>query len=311
MPRVAIVLRRDDSLDKRAYWLRAIAECWRAGGIEVSVINDPLARIEADLAILHVNLTVVPPEYLACVRSSATTVNGDVSDISKRVVSSHLLHREDRYGGPVIVKTNRNDKGIQELQYARKGLGSLLRPRDAARSYLDYFREEFRRTRRWQRYGSRKAFLNYPVFDSMAAVPAAVWGDDDYVVERFLPEMRDGRYCVRTWLFFGDGERHALFFSDHPVVKSRSIKGYEPLTEVPEELRQMRRDLKFDFGKFDYAIVDGRPILFDASRTPTIGDFPRDRYLPIAQILADGIGAFLKNPSTIDPGESIVPAGRS
>ena len=79
------------------------------------------------------------------------------------------------------------------------------------------------------------------------------------------------------------------------------IVDFERLTEVPEELRQIRRDLKFDFGKFDYTMVDGRPVLFDANRTPTIGDFPKERYLPLAQTLARGIGAFVRNPPAVKP----------
>jgi hypothetical protein len=283
MPHVAIVLHRQDSLDRRSYWLRAVAECWRAAGIHVSVVRDPRAPIDADLAVLHVDLTVVPPEYLACVQSAAASVNGRVSDISKRAVSTHLVHHGDRYEGPVIVKTNWNDRGTREIHAARRGLISSLRPQDVARNCRTYVREAGRRVRRWRRYGSHKAFLSYPVFDSMAAVPDAVWEDEDFVVERFLPERRDGQYCIRTWLFFGDRERHAM------------------LDEVPEKLRQIRRELKFDFGKFDYTIVDGQPVLFDANRTPSIGDFPRDRYLPIAQTLAEGIGIFLRPPQAIEP----------
>ena len=66
------------------------------------------------------------------------------------------------------------------------------------------------------------------------------------------------------------------------------------LGEVPDELRQIRRELKFDYGKFDYTMVDGRPVLFDANRTPTIGRFPKARYLPLAETLAGGLDSFLQ-----------------
>jgi hypothetical protein len=135
----------------------------------------------------------------------------------------------------------------------------------------------------------------------MAEVPGAVWNDRDLVVERFLPERIDGRYAVRTWLFFGDQGRHAIFYSRAPIVKAQNIIGYDRLAEVPAELRQVRRDLKFDFGKFDYTMVNDQPVLLDANRTPTIGKFPRDRYLPIARSLADGIGVFLRSPREVAP----------
>jgi hypothetical protein len=86
-----------------------------------------------------------------------------------------------------------------------------------------------------------------------------------------------------------DQERNTAFYSPDPVIKSRNIVHHEP-AEVPDELRQKRRALKFDFGKFDYAVVDGSVVLYDANRT---GAFPKELYLPIVQNLARGIGAFL------------------
>jgi hypothetical protein len=300
MLHAAVVVHRHARFDQRLYWLQAISACWAEDGIRVSVIDDPKTHIDADLAILHVDLTVIPREYLACVRRCAVTVNGAVSDISKRAISPHLLRRDDRYDGPVIVKTDRNCAGDPEALLAKNGWKA--RERGAViRSALEHFKEKHIRARRRRRYGSKRAFLDYPVFTSMSEVPEAVWSDRDLVVERFLPERIKGRYCVRTWLFFGDQDRHAIFYSHDPVIKSHNIVDYERLGAVPEELRQMRRTLKFDFGKFDYTMVDGRPVLFDANRTPTIGDFPKERYLPIAQSLASGIGTFLRNPSVITP----------
>jgi hypothetical protein len=289
---IAIVVHRHGSFGEASYWLGPISECWRESGIRVSVINDPRAHIEAELAILHVDLTVIPREYLSSVRRYSATINGSVSDISKRAISSHLAYRGDSYEGPVIVKTDRNDRGRQERRLARKGLSSPVR-RDVLRNYLDHLKEEYRLARRAWRYGSTKAFREYPIFDSINGVPDAVWRDPELVVERFLPERHNDRYCVRTWLFLGHRERHAIFYSYEPVIKSHNIIEYERLSEVPEALRRIRKDLKFDFGKFDYTMVNEQPVLFDANRTPTIGDFPKERYFPIAQSLANGIDSFL------------------
>ena len=300
MLHVAIVVHRHARFDQRLYWVQAMSDCWVENGIRLSVIDNPKTRVDADLAILHVDLTVVPREYLACVRSCGVTVNGAVSDISKRAISANLLRREDRYDGPVIVKTDRNCAGDPEALLAKNGWKAREHG-DIIRSALDHLKEKRIRARRRRRYGSKRAFLDYPVFRSLSEVPEAVWSDRDLVVERFLPERIDGRYCVRTWLFFGDQDRHAIFYSHDPVIKSHNIVDFERLTEVPEELRQIRRDLKFDFGKFDYTMVDGQPVLFDANRTPTIGDFPKERYLPLAQTLARGIGAFVRNPPAVKP----------
>lgn len=291
-PRVAILVHRHAPLDRHRYWLQAIAECWREAGVQIEVIDDPRRRVDADMAILHVDLTVVPKDYLAWAGRFGVTINGGVADISKRAVSRQQVRRGDGYDGAVMVKTNRNCGGDPELRLA-SSRWAARRPGDLLGSAFAYAREKRRRARRRSRYGASRAFLDYPVYASMAAVPDAVWSDDELVVERFLPERRDGKYCVRTWLFLGDQDRHAVFFSNEPVIKAHNIVGFERLAEVPDELRQMRRELKFDFGKFDYVMSDGRPVLFDANRTPTIGDFPRERYLPLAQSLAAGLGAFL------------------
>ncbi|QEX15267.1 hypothetical protein FRZ44_05480 [Hypericibacter terrae] len=111
MIHVAIVVHRHARLVANSYWLRAIAECWHDSGVRLSVVTDPKARIEADIAILHVDLTVTPPDYIACAHRCAVVVNGAVPDISKRAINAHLLRRGDRYEGPVIVKTNRNCAG--------------------------------------------------------------------------------------------------------------------------------------------------------------------------------------------------------
>jgi len=289
MPHIAVLTHQHDSFEKRRYWLTAIVECWREKDIRVSIVNDPRQRIDADLAFLHVNLTVTPRAYLAWTRRFPVIINGAVSDISKRAISRHLLRREDRYDGPVIVKTNRNCAGHPEAV-----LAGIERHSSVFRDRLDHLLHKFRRHRHKRRYGSAKAFHDYPVFDSMAEVPAPVWGDRHLVVERFLPERINDRYCIRTWLFLGDHERHALFFSNDPVIKSHNIIDFERLGEVPDELRQIRRELKFDYGKFDYTMVDGRPVLFDANRTPTIGRFPKARYLPLAETLAGGLDSFLQ-----------------
>lgn len=295
MLRVAIFIHRHESFESRDYWLRAIADCWREEGIRVSVVSDPRRDIDADIAVLHIDLTVAPQEYLAGVHRFAVSINGRVPDISKRAISAFLLRQGDSYDGPVIVKTNRNNRGHQELRLARKGLVSFRRG-DRVGNRFSLIKEKLNQIRRWQRYGSAKAFMNYPIFESVSGVPEAVWADDDFVVERFLPERSNGRYCVRTWVFLGDRERHGMFFSGDPIIKSHNIVDFEQLSEVPEELRQIRRQLQFDFGKFDYTMVEGRPILFDANRTPTIGDFPEERFSPIARDLAHGIYAFLQSP---------------
>jgi hypothetical protein len=78
------------------------------------------------------------------------------------------------------------------------------------------------------------------------------------------------------------------------LLKGSSIKGYEPCG-VPDEIRAERERLGFDFGKFDFVIHDGRPILLDANKTPsTPADSPA--VAPLYAYLAEGIDGFLAAP---------------
>jgi hypothetical protein len=279
MPHIAILVHAHDRFDYIGYFLREIARIWREQGFQISVLQGPASQTAADLAILHVDLTVIPGDYLVAARRFPRLLNGAVLDISKRKISCNILSRTDNYDGPVIVKTNRNSGGWREARLMRT---TVLRR--AVRS--------LRRRLPWACRAELKAG-NYPIFESMAKVPRLVWHNPNLVVERFLSEQRDGFYCLRTWVFFGDRETNSLSYSKDPIVKSSSVIRREPVAEVPDELRRMRRDLGFDFGKFDYAIVDGRVVLYDANRTPALGHFSPEQYEPRARLLAEGIRAFL------------------
>lgn len=293
MLHIAILIHRHDPYDKRVYWLKAVAECWEQNGVRVSVVRGAEAAIDADLAVLHVDLTKIPEDYLALVPRYPRVLNGKVSDISKRLVSSHLLSPGESYRGPVLVKSDRNSGGHPEAKLAKRA-AAPPRPGDARLAvYRRRLDKAYRAVRRhWQREPIEPV-QNYRVFASTNDVPEEMWRDPALVVERFLPERHDEFFCVRTWLFLGDQERNTMFYSRDPIIKSRNIVGHERLSEVPEELRRKRRELAFDFGKFDYAVVDGEVVLYDANRTPGIGAFPRERYFPIAQALAKGLEVFL------------------
>jgi hypothetical protein len=71
-------------------------------------------------------------------------------------------------------------------------------------------------------------------------------------------------------------------------VKGKDLIRIDPLGEVPEELRRKRNELGFDYGKFDYAISDGRLVLFDTNPTPGM-PFESERYRPKALHLAAGL----------------------
>jgi hypothetical protein len=274
MAEILILVHRHGSFVKPRYFLHEIAGVWHEAGHRIKVAQGPAPRgpragpaIKADVAVLHVDLTVVPEDHLEYLRQFPVVINGQVKDISKRAISSNILSAGDAYDGPVIIKTDRNYGGIMEAMLGARGLGQ-------------------RPTVVWEP-------KDYPIYQHAREVPAEVWSNPDLVVEKFICERRDGCYCLRTWVFMGDKETNSLSWAKEPIVKSDAVIRREPVAEVPEELRQMRRTLGFDFGKFDYAIVDGRVILYDANRTPAIGNFPREQYLPRIRLLAEGLRMFL------------------
>ena len=256
--------------------MRGIGEVWRQQGMRVSLVTDPTQTPDADLAILHVDLTVVPDEYLRLMQHYPQTINAGVGDISKRRISRNLVRDGDGYRGPVIVKTNRNYGGVPESHCDR-------------RSTLQRYLRAARRRMHWS-WRSELDVWKYPIFDSPSRVPLPVWFNPDLVVERFLPERSGDLYCMRMWTFLGDAEENITMFARQPIIKSRVAIRKEK-TEVPPELRQMRRELGFDYGKFDYGIVDGRVVLYDANRTPVFRPTPENAAL--CKKLAAGIDSLL------------------
>jgi hypothetical protein len=126
----------------------------------------------------------------------------------------------------------------------------------------------------------------------LKAVPGWVWKNPDIIVERFMPEREQGFYCLRGWVFFGNrGYTYKLFSSDS-MVKTGTMVKYEFLDKPPAELVDFRIRNSFDFGKFDYVEVDGKPILLDINKTPTIVS---ETNTPRLKSLAGGLNSFLES----------------
>jgi hypothetical protein len=287
--RIAILTEAIGPFRDGPYLLKELARIWQQDGLEVELVADPGYRGTADLAIQHVDLTVIPPEYVKLGESFEKCLNGGVVDVSKRVVSRNLLSMNDTYSEPVIVKTNNNHGGLPEALVASAGWRSgYLTDEDLARTGTTI-------TLSQGRSASLKSYLSideYKVYDSIDKVPPEIWSNRNLVVEKFLPERHQELYCLRTWVFFGDKETNSLCYSHDPVVKSHTVVRREVVADVPDDLREMRRELGFDYGKFDYAIVDGRTVLYDANRTPTIA-FNSEQVSPSLQLFASGIHSYL------------------
>lgn len=275
--RIVVLTGADDDFDGTLYFLKEFFPVWRDMGFHVEVhrgLSDPPP---ADLAVLHVDVTVIPEPYLALARRYPRTLNLRVRDISKRRVSTGVVRLGDGYEGPVMVKTNLNSAGMMELEHTLRR-GGFPRLVHRLRKLLPWYCRDYLR--------------RYRIFERRSEVPALAWINRDLVIERFQPERAGDEYCLRTWFFFGDQESNSLSYADEPVIKGRLVTRRETAVEVPAELRAIRRRLGFDYGKFDYSLIDGRPVLYDANRTPTWGGVSSEALRAKLALMAEGVRAF-------------------
>jgi hypothetical protein len=228
--------------------------------------------VPGDVAILHVDSTIVGDDYLALASLYPRTLNFGTGDISKRAVSRNLLSPGDDWDGPVIVKADLNCNAETEHVHNMRAQ-SLDRP------------------------------LPHPgvartgphiLLDRLGDVPDEIWADPALVVEKFLPE-RDagGGYVMRTWVFMGQRERSTRIVTPGWIGKASEAVLLEP-QEVPEALRAERERLDFDFGKFDFVLQDGVPMLLDANRTPGTTTAVQERTRGGALNLAAGLDEIMR-----------------
>jgi hypothetical protein len=262
--RVAVLCHsRGPGLFTERYYMADVGRLLRADGVDVVEVRGIRDDVQADVAVLHVDLTRVPDEYRDYLKRFPVVVNGALFDISKRFVSTQLVSRGDGWEGPVIVKANRNCGGIPEARIEKRGRLPRCRP-----------------------------FRDYVVLQSVADVPDDVWADPSRVVEKFKPERVAGDgYRLRMWKFCGDAETVTFAYSHDPIVKGRKTHRREEVApDVPQELREARARLGADFGKIDYAVSGGEVVLYDVNRTPTITR-PIDEELPRLRAFADALRA--------------------
>lgn len=257
-----------------------LAEIWREQGHKITA--GPVKRLEADIGILHMDRTRIAEAWLPENPRSIPLLNSCLCDISKRRISRNLLRRDSGYQGPVMIKTNANYFGWPE------------RASTSSKTMMRFYAMLMSKNISWR---WTRLFLpgSYTVLGAMDQVPAWVWRRDDLVVEKFLPEKDGDEFTLRTWLFFGPREYGVKMFSRNPVVKATGITRYEYIDDVPDSLRDARRELGIDFGKCDYVMVNGEAVLLDVNKTPSLTTAnPSSGHSPNMLKLATGLECFLE-----------------
>jgi hypothetical protein len=274
---VILVHENDLAFRKSIFTLNLLAQIWEDRGIKVKIAYGVEKRIEGDIIINHVDLTVTPPEYLDYMNEFPVQINRHLHDISKRVYCKYLLQRDEAYDGPVLVKTNENYGGVKD---------------------------EFLRVRQEKPLVSGKKDWSsirvldsnsYPIFRSIRHVPSEVWTNENLIVQKFLAERdRDANFILRCWSFMGNRGFQVYVSSTNPIVKGTSIIGRNIINgEVPDELCEVRNKLRMDCGRFDYVMAGGKVVLYDVNRTPTTSRKAQKCYSDQIVGMAEGVRNFL------------------
>ena len=231
---------------------------WKQAGYKVIDHIGLYDLPEADVYIVHIDLSVIPDEYVNLIKKIPRVINGNILDISRRKFSKLLLSKQDTYSGRVIVKTNANFGGRPEKKLNNKQFTNLFQrlSKRWSNSRYNYW------SNRWSK---RNSLTNYLICENIKSVPNGVWENDNLVVERFIHESKE-LYSVRYYSFFGDKELSGRITSHNPEVKFSNCHD-EKSIPLPDEVKQWRKDLKIDLGRFDYLEADGQYFLIDVNKT--------------------------------------------
>lgn len=277
---IAVLTHAIDEFEDAGYVLNEMLELWESRGLSCEVFKGADDTPPgADFAICHIDMTVVDEDYARLFDRFPLVINAEARDISRTVFSNQCMTENDVYPGPVIVKTDLKSGGVREMR-----LRARCGDPDA--------------TMEIQRPWRKVEYLpGYPVFENAAAVPRGVWRNANLVVEKFRPEAHDdGEYSVRHWLFLGDRGLYYQDFASEPIVKGRNATRRVVLdvADVPRELHEKRKTLGFDYGRFDFGIVDGEVILYDVNRTPGLSgrEAESKKVSRLYPFLSDGLDTF-------------------
>ena len=255
--------------------IQFLSSVWQEDGHKVTYLFGTRQKVNADLCFVHVDLSVVPDEYLDYAGSFPVSVNGTLKSILKSDISDNLLTESDNYPGKVIVKSDENYAGWPEMIIQRN-------PFDFAAVKVSRFLNPT--TARFT------SSLEYRIYDRITQVPRAVFEDPYFVVEKFRPEFQDDLYVVNLYSFLGDSHQFFRETSTAPIAKIDSIVSTDT-AEFDQRLVDYRRSLNIDYGKIDYCYDNGELVVFDINKTVGMG---QEKYQPLFRQRARALYGYLR-----------------
>ncbi len=212
--------------DGGRYIITHLAKRWVMMGFRVITCQGTNDLPPADIAVLHVDQTVVPQIYHDVLADYPVVVNRNILDISRERYSQIRLTADSNYAGAVIIKTNANYGGVPE-----HGTQVMKRPLQPT----------------WSTQKSLNPMC-YPIFRSLKDVPRGAWENPHLIIEKFYPEIEGQHFFVRYWSFVGDRNDTGRYGSKNPIVKFSNMTTENIAIEIPETLAEKRRELEIDYG---------------------------------------------------------------
>lgn len=259
--KIAILLHESDrGRDLSRYHVFQLAPHWQSDGHEVVPVFGTARFVPADVALLHIDLSVVPERYRDFAARYPLCMNRHIGDIRKSRVSRYAVKPGDGWNGAVILKSDLNAAGGPD----RINAGRWQRALGSARRHL-------------LALAGRRAtnsVADYRVFAHVDDIPAGLARHPDAFIERFLPEREGDLYLTRSMVFVGTAFTCQLLRSPDPIVRISNAVSVEECEPHPDMVR-LSHEMGYDYGKFDYVMHDGRPVLIDANKTTGSADMVR------------------------------------
>ena len=281
--RIGILHHAGSRLLRRGYLIELMADQWAARGAAVVDIVGIETAVPVDVLLLHVDLSIVPDEYLHFAKSYSSVINLEAVDIRKTSYLDDLVGAEGDWDGPVIVKSDLNHGGLPErlLTPGKTRLGGRLAG-------------VLRRIRRLLGLPNEiRAKADYAVFPDRASIPARRFHDGS-IIQPFRSERSGSDFVLREYYFFGGIAILNKEIGPDPILTSgRQVECRAE--SPPPEVRAVRDRLNLDYGKIDYGCPDGVTVVYDANKTLGIRRNPGEVTTMIASALAKGIDGWIRH----------------
>lgn len=234
-------------------------------------------------AFLHVDLTNDPPAFSELTSKYEKVINGRAQSLDRRRYSTARVLAGEDYKGPVIVKSIFNHRGGPELRYAE---ANDFYPK-LRRSLLRILSSDYRK---W-------LCPPYRIHASIDEVPASIWSNTAFIVERLLVDPDAPSVTKLRWDFcLDEGITTEAVFSDllcHPG----SMISVKTRPEPHAEAIALRARMGLDYGSIDYFVTPDGAVPIDVNKTVSVTQSWVDAHAFLRDHLdraADALGRFAR-----------------